>query len=473
MQEMNYISTRSQANSTATFEDVLLGGLARDGGLYVPTTWPSPRDPESLTGLDYAALAARVMAPYTAGCLDEGALLGHARSAYACFDHPATAPLVQLSSGLWLMELFHGPTLAFKDFALQLVGRLFDDVLARRGEKLTIVGATSGDTGSAAIEACRGRENLSVIILHPHGRVSEVQRRQMTTVGDMNVHNVAIDGTFDDCQALVKAMFNDLAFRDEMRLGAINSINWGRIVAQTVYYWYAGLALGAPHRPVAFSVPTGNFGNVFAGWAAMRSGLPVEKFMVATNRNDILARFFRSGAYEKGDVVSSVSPSMDIQVASNFERLLFDLFDETGARVGALMDDLDTKGGFGLDAAQGAATRATFVGEGVEDDRALETIASVYRDTGILIDPHTATGVAVAEAHGDQLRHDGVPVVCLATAHPAKFPDAVERATGIRPPLPAHLADLYDRKEHVDRLPVDLQKVQAFVRTHGVVGGTG
>jgi len=473
MQAMNYVSTRSQANSTATFEDVLLGGLARDGGLYVPTTWPGPRDPESLAGLDYAALAARVMAPYTAGCLDENALLGHARSAYADFDHPATAPLVQLSSGLWLMELFHGPTLAFKDFALQLVGRLFDDVLARRGEKLTIVGATSGDTGSAAIEACRGRENLSIIILHPHGRVSEVQRRQMTTVGDMNVHNVAIDGTFDDCQALVKAMFNDLAFRDEMRLGAINSINWGRIVAQTVYYWYAGLALGAPHRPVAFSVPTGNFGNVFAGWAAMRSGLPVEKFMVATNRNDILARFFRSGAYEKGDVVSSVSPSMDIQVASNFERLLFDLFDETGARVGALMDDLDTKGGFGLDAAQGAATRATFVGESVDDDRALETIASTYRDTGILIDPHTATGVAVAEGHSEQLRHDGVPVVCLATAHPAKFPDAVERATGVRPPLPAHLADLYDRTEHVDRLPVDLQKVQAFVRTHGAVGGTG
>jgi threonine synthase len=470
---MNYVSTRSQANSTATFEDVLLGGLARDGGLYVPTTWPGPRDPESLAGLDYAALAARVMTPYTAGCLDESALLDHARSAYAGFNHPATAPLVQLSSGLWLMELFHGPTLAFKDFALQLVGRLFDDVLARRGEKLTIVGATSGDTGSAAIEACRGRENLSVIILHPHGRVSEVQRRQMTTVGDMNVHNVAIDGTFDDCQALVKAMFNDLSFRDEMRLGAINSINWGRIVAQTVYYWYAGLALGAPHRPVAFSVPTGNFGNVFAGWAAMRSGLPVEKFMVATNRNDILARFFRSGAYEKGGVVSSVSPSMDIQVASNFERLLFDLFDETGARVGALMDDLDTKGGFGLDAAQGAATRATFVGESVDDDRALETIASTYRDTGTLIDPHTAAGVAVAKSQGDQLRHDGVPVVCLATAHPAKFPDAVERATGVRPPLPAHLADLYDRTEHVDRLPVDLQKVQAFVRTHGAVGGTG
>jgi len=470
---MNYVSTRNQANSTATFEDVLLGGLARDGGLYVPTTWPGPRDPESLAGLDYAALAARVVAPYTEGCLDEGALLGHARSAYEGFDHPATAPLVQLSSGLWLMELFHGPTLAFKDFALQLVGRLFDDVLARRGEKLTIVGATSGDTGSAAIEACRGRENLSVIILHPHGRVSEVQRRQMTTVGDMNVHNVAIDGTFDDCQALVKAMFNDLAFRDEMRLGAINSINWGRIVAQTVYYWYAGLALGAPHRPVAFSVPTGNFGNVFAGWVAMRSGLPIEKLMVATNRNDILARFFRSGVYEKGTVVSSVSPSMDIQVASNFERLLFDLFDETGARVGALMDDLDTRGGFGLDAAQGAATRATFVGESVDDDRALETIATTYRDTGILIDPHTAAGVAVADAHGDHLRHDGVPVVCLATAHPAKFPDAVERATGVRPALPAHLADLYDRTEHVDRLPVDLQKVQAFVRTHGAVGGTG
>lgn len=467
---MEYISTRNRENQGASFEDVLLGGLARDGGLYVPTNWPGPTAaPEALAGLDYAHLAARVMAPYTAGALDEAALLGHTRAAYGGFSHPATAPLVELENGLWLMELFHGPTLAFKDFALQLVGRLFDDVLARRGEKLTIVGATSGDTGSAAIEACRGRDNLSVIILHPHGRVSEVQRRQMTSVADANVHNLAIDGTFDDCQALVKAMFNDLAFRDEMRLGAINSINWGRVAAQSVYYWYAALALGAPGRRVAFSVPTGNFGNVFAGWAAAKAGLPIEKLIVATNRNDILARFFRSGAYEKGEVVASVSPSMDIQIASNFERLLYELLGGTGARVAGMMDDLSAAGGFHLGEAEGAETRASFLGERVDDERALATIARVHNETGMLIDPHTAAGVAAADALGGPLRRDGVPVVCLATAHPAKFPDAVERATGVRPELPTRIADLMSRKERMTRLPAGLAEVQAFVRAHGAV----
>ena len=468
---MRYISTRrTKADGgppAIGFDDVLLAGLARDGGLYVPERWPAlnPHALEALAHLDYPALAARLLAPFTEGAVDEAALHTMAKDAYADFDHPATAPLVQLGPNRWLMELFHGPTLAFKDFALQLLGRLFDHVLAKRGARLTIVGATSGDTGSAAIAACRGRANLSVFILHPHGRVSEVQRRQMTTAADGNVHNVAVDGTFDDCQALVKAMFNDLPFRDSLALGAINSINWARVAAQIVYYVYAALRLGAPARPVAFVVPTGNFGNVYAGYAARQIGLPVRRLHVATNVNDILARFLASGAYEKAGVTPSLSPSMDIEVASNFERLLFELHGGDGAQVRTLIDRLGSEGRFAVGAAELEAARQTFRGHRADDAAALHAIARTYKETGMLIDPHTAAGIAAA----DEAAED-VPLICLATAHPAKFPDAVKRATGIKPKLPERLADLLDRPERVTRLPNDVSRIKEFVRAHAGIG---
>ncbi|MSO74351.1 MAG: threonine synthase [Alphaproteobacteria bacterium] len=468
---MRYISTRHTKEgggpAAIGFDDVLLAGLARDGGLYVPERWPAlkPQALEALAHLDYPSLAARVLAPFTAGAVDEPTLLAMAKDAYAGFDHPATAPLVQLAPNRWLLELFHGPTLAFKDFALQLLGRLFDHVLAKRGERLTIVGATSGDTGSAAIAACHGRANLSVFILHPHGRVSEVQRRQMTTVLDDNVHNIAIDGTFDDCQTLVKAMFNDLAFRDQLSLGAINSINWARIAAQLVYYFYAALRLGASARPVAFVVPTGNFGNVYAGYAARQMGLPIKRLHVATNVNDILARFFASGAYAKAGVTPSVSPSMDIEVASNFERLLFELHGGDGAAVRRLMDQLDTEGRFSVGALELQSARQVFRGHRADDDAALRAIARTYKETGVLIDPHTAAGITAA----DDAEED-VPLICLATAHPAKFPEAVERATGITPKLPERLADLLERPERATRLPNDVTRIKDFVRSHAGVG---
>ncbi len=468
---MRYISTRHTKKGGGPgpvgFDDVLLSGLARDGGLYVPETWPAlkPQAMDALAPLDYPTLAARVLAPFTEGAVDERTLLTMAKDAYKGFDHEATAPLIQLGPNRWLLELFHGPTLAFKDFALQLLGRLFDHVLTKRAAHMTIVGATSGDTGSAAIAACQGRANLSVFILHPHGRVSEVQRRQMTSVLDDNVHNIAIDGSFDDCQALVKAMFNDLAFRDQLSLGAINSINWARIAAQVVYYFYAGLRLGAPARHVAFVVPTGNFGNVYAGYAARHMGLPIKRLHVATNVNDILARFFESGAYEKAGVTPSASPSMDIEVASNFERLLFELHGGNGAAVSRLMDQLGRDGRFAVGAAELQSARQVFRGHRADDAAALRAIAHTYKESGILIDPHTAAGiVAAGEAEGD------VPLICLATAHPAKFPEAVERATGIKPKLPARLADLLERPERATRLPNDLTRVKDFVRAHAGAG---
>lgn len=475
---MRYLSTRQARDAgghrAASFEDILIAGLARDGGLFVPERWPrlSAEGIQELAGLDYPALAARVLEPFVADDIERAALEGMAREAYAQFDHAAVAPLVQLGPNRWLLELFHGPTLAFKDFALQLLGRFFDHVLARRGERLTIVGATSGDTGSAAIEACRDRDSLSIVILHPKGRISEVQRRQMTTVRAANVHNLAIDGTFDDCQALVKAMFNDLAFRDELKLGAVNSINWARVVAQSAYYVYAAVALGAPARAVAFTVPTGNFGDVYAGYVASRLGLPIKRLLVATNPNDILARFLASGEYRKDTVRSSLSPSMDIQVASNFERLIFELCGRDGAAVGALMGRLQAEGGFALAAEQLAEARALFAGHRVDDEQTLATIAALHRATGRLIDPHTATGVAAAAACWDD---PAVPMICLATAHPAKFPDAVERATGVRPTLPPRLADLMAREEHFSVLPNELGAVQAFVRARAAAasGGTG
>lgn len=472
---MRYVSTRGEVDGVgggAPFEDVLLAGLARDGGLFVPENWPAPfsdSDLGELASLSYADLALRLTQPFIGDAVETAALARIARETYAGFEHPATAPLAQLDSDLWLMQLYHGPTLAFKDYALQFLGRLFDHVMARRKEHLTIVGATSGDTGSAAIEACRGREALSIIILHPKGRVSEVQRRQMTTVDEANVHNVAIDGNFDDCQALVKAMFNDLPFRDGLNLAAVNSINWARILAQTVYYAYAALALGSPARPVSFAVPTGNFGNVYSGYVAARLGLPIRNLLVATNANDILTRFFANAGYYKNAVISSISPSMDIQVASNFERLLFELYGRDGAEVRKLIESLDVGGGFDIAADKLRQARRLFSARRIDDGRALECMARVWRECTTLIDPHSAAGVAAGE---EMLKAEDPgartpPVICLATAHPAKFPDAVERATGVRPALPDRLADLLQRPEHVTELPNDLAAVKAFVRACG------
>ncbi len=466
---MRYVSTRGAA-PTLGFEDVLLTGLARDGGLYVPETWPvfSVAEIRALAGLPYGEAAARVMEPFIGDALDEGTLLTLVRDAYAAFDHAAVAPLKQLDERTWLMELFHGPTLAFKDFALQVVGRLFDHVLTKRDRRVTIVGATSGDTGSAAIEACRGRERIDVFILHPHGRVSEVQRRQMTTVMDKNVHNIAIEGTFDDCQDMVKAMFNDTGFRDEMDLSAVNSINWARIMAQIAYYFVAAAALGAPDRRVAFAVPSGNFGNVFAGYGAAKMGLPLAKLIVGSNRNDILTRFFDTGVMSTAEVHPTYSPSMDIQVSSNFERLLFEIFDRDGTAVAEAMTAFRETGKLDPGAAPWRKARELFEAARLDDSQTLAEIARLYRETGELIDPHSAIGIAAARLRRDAggLRDDAVPIVALATAHPAKFPDAVEKASGVRPSLPARLGDLFSREERVTVLPKDLAQVQDLVRRH-------
>ena len=459
---MRYISTRQSGGRTVSFEHALLQGLAPDGGLYLPERWPAldAAALESLRGRPYAEVAAAVMACFTGRAFSRAELAAIATESYAGFDHPATAPLVQLGPDHWLQELFHGPTLAFKDFALQMVARLLDAVLARRGRTATILAATSGDTGAAAIEAFRGRDAVSIVVLHPAGRVSEMQRRQMTTAAEPNVHNVAIAGTFDDCQALVKALFADLALRDEIGLAAVNSINWARVAAQAAYYVYAALALGAPGRPVSFTVPTGNFGNVYAGYAARRMGLPIERLVVATNRNDILARFFETGLYAKGRVQRTLSPSMDIQVASNFERLLADLTGRDGAAVRALMAGLAERGEFTLDGARLAEARENFTAARADDDACLAAIAEVWRACGRMIDPHSAAGVHAARLHAT----GKAPMVSLATAHPAKFPDAIERAIGIRPQLPPRLAALAGRPERVTALPADAALLTRFVR---------
>ena len=466
---MRYVSTRGSA-PILDFEDVLLAGLATDGGLYVPEAWPrlAPDDIRAMAGLSYADLASRVMAPFVAGAIPEPQFADMVADSYAGFGHDAVAPLVQLGSNEWLLELFHGPTLAFKDYALQLVGRQFDHVLKKRGERVTIVGATSGDTGSAAIEACRDRDAIDIFILHPKGRVSEVQRRQMTTVTSANVHNIAIDGTFDDCQDLVKAMFNDAVFRDEMRLSAVNSINWARVMAQVVYYVAAAVALGAPDRRVAFAVPTGNFGNIFAGYGAVQMGLPISQLIVGANRNDILARFFETGEMVAEPVAPSLSPSMDIQVSSNFERLLFDMYGRDPKVVRGAIESFRATGKMTVTENALADIRKLFAADRLDDPGTLRVIAEVHGATGALVDPHTAVGIDV----GRRRRSDpAVPLVMLATAHPAKFPDAVEQATGIRPPLPARLADLYDRPERVDDLPNDLAAVQDHIRARASLEG--
>ncbi len=459
---MHYISTRGRA-PVRDFAGVLLAGLAEDGGLYMPETWPQfgPVEWRAMRGLPYAELAARVMQPFVAGAIAPSVLQRLCREAYAGWDHPAIAPLIQLDEGLWAQELFHGPTLAFKDMAMQLLGRLFDHVLRERGEHITVVGATSGDTGSAAIEACAGRERLDIVILHPRGRTSEVQRRQMTTVAASNVGNIAVEGTFDDCQDLVKAMFADAPFRAEMRLAAVNSINWARVAAQIPYYAAAALALGAPDRPVAFAVPTGNFGNVFAAWAARRMGLPIARLLVGTNRNDILTRFLASNDMSVRPVELSLSPSMDIGVSSNFERLLFELLDRDADSTARAVVGFRESGRMAVPEAAWSRATAVFAGHRLDDAGTAAEIRRIHAASGYLADPHTAIGVAAARAHPAA---DGAPTVAVATAHPAKFPDAVERAVGIRPPLPPRLADLYDRIERYTVAPNNLAEIEASVR---------
>ena len=461
---MRYVSTRGRA-PTLDFEGVLLAGLASDGGLYVPERWPALTRDElaGFRGRDYAEVAHAIVSRFTGDAIEPATLRSVLAAAYAGFGHVAVAPLAQLGPGHWLLELFHGPTLAFKDIALQVLGRLYDHVLERHDARITIVGATSGDTGSAAIEATRGRERISIFILHPAGRVSEVQRRQMTTVRAANVHNLAIEGTFDDCQTMLKAMFNDPGFRRELRLAGVNSINWARIVPQVVYYVTAAVALGSPEVPVSFSVPSGNFGDVFAGFVAQRMGLPVERLVVASNENDILTRALTTGDHRLTDVTPTMSPSMDIQVSSNFERLLFEMHDRDAERTADLMRQLAEHRGFRIADAAAATVRPLIHAGRCSETETLATIAAVHRDAGVVIDPHTAVGVAMAE----RLRgRRETPMVTLATAHPAKFPDAVERAIGVRPALPDRLADLHEREERCTTLPNDLRAVMAHIREH-------
>ncbi len=457
---MRYVSTRGEAPPLG-FVEATLAGLARDGGLYVPAAWPR-LDANAIAGFagrPYAEVAVEVIRPFVGDAIPEHDLARMAREAYGNFRHPAVAPLVQFGASDFVLELFHGPTLAFKDLAMQLLSRLMEHALEARGERTTIVVATSGDTGGAAIEAFRGRAHTDLFVLFPQGRISDVQRRMMTTVEDDNVHALAIEGTFDDCQAIVKGMFNHHAFRDRARLSGVNSINWARIVAQVVYYFTAAVALGSPHRKVAFTVPTGNFGDVYAGFVALRMGLPIDRLVIATNVNDILARTIATGTYEPRDVVPTASPSMDIQVASNFERLLFDAYGRDARAVRALMASLAQSRRFALSARALSEIRAIFSADRADEDETAATIRTMLRETGHFIDPHTAVGVAVAEK---ETRDPSVPMVVLGTAHAAKFPDAVEAACGVRPPLPEWLADLHERPERVATLPAD----QAALERH-------
>jgi len=460
---MQYVSTRGDA-PVLDFDGVLRAGLARDGGLYLPAEVPRLTAAEiaDMAGRPYEEVALRVIRPFVGGVFGDDELAGMIGAAYAGFGHPARAPLKQLAPNHFLLELFHGPTLAFKDFAMQLVGRLFAASLKRSGGRITVVGATSGDTGSAAIEAFAGLDGVDVFILFPRGRVSEVQRRQMTTPEAANVHALAVEGDFDTCQALVKAMFNDHAFRDAVGLAGVNSINWARVLVQVVYYFSAAVALGAPHRPVSFCVPTGNFGDIFAGYIAREMGLPIDRLVIATNQNDILHRCLQTGTYSRQGVRPSISPSMDIEVSSNFERALYRAHDGEAAAIRGLMADLSGAGGFTLSGNALAVLRGIYDSGRTDEGETTATIARTLAETGELICPHTAVGVAVGARH--LAAHPQSPLVTLATAHPAKFPDAVEAATGLRPALPARMADLFARPERVTDLPGELSAVQALIR---------
>ena len=460
---MQYVSTRGEA-PVLGFSDAVLTGLARDGGLYVPAEWPqfSPADIRSMRGLSYPDLAIRVLTPFLGGEIAASVFERLVREAYATFRHEAVCPLVQTGANTFVLELFHGPTLAFKDVAMQLLARLMDHVLAERGQRATIAGATSGDTGGAAIEAFAGRDRTDMFILFPNGRVSPVQQRQMTTSRASNVHALAIEGNFDDCQALVKDMFNDHGFRDRVSLSGVNSINWARIMAQIVYYFSSALSLGAPDRPVSFTVPTGNFGDIFAGYAAKRMGLPIEHLVIATNDNDILARTLESGEYRTQGVVATTSPSMDIQVSYNFERLLFESSGRDATTVKRYMAGLKQSGAFTIEKAQLEAIRREFSAGRSSLPETAETIRATLATSGYLLDPHTATAMHVAAANSDAQ----VPMIVLATAHPAKFPTAVEQASGVAPKLPAWLDGLMQRDESYVVLPSELKIVKDHISRH-------
>ncbi|MEO1328104.1 MAG: threonine synthase [Pseudomonadota bacterium] len=460
---MRYVSTRGEAPILG-FEDAMLAGLAADGGLYVPEEWPHIADARiaDMAGASYEEIAAAVVAPFTGEAYDAPTLDRMIEAAYADFGHPARAPLAQIGPNEWVLELHRGGTLAFKDFAMKLIGQMFEETLARRGARATIVGATSGDTGSAAIEAFKGLDAVDVFILYPHGRVSEVQRRQMTTPTEANVHALAVEGSFDDCQALVKAMFNDQPFRERVRLGAVNSINWARVMAQVVYYFSSAVSLGAPRRRVSFAVPTGNFGDIFAGWTAKQMGLPIDRLVIATNENDILHRALETGRYEVGEVMRTSSPSMDIQVSSNFERALWSAYGRDPSAVRGLMQSLKQSGAFTIEAPALAGLRADFDSARADQETVATTIRQTYEASGYLLDPHTAVGVAAAgEAHDFT-----VPMIALGCAHPAKFPDAVDAACGVRPELPPHLSDLFERPERATVLKNDLATLEAHIEGH-------
>ena len=460
---MKYISTRGKAPKLA-FDDVLLAGLARDGGLYLPETWPtfSAQDIAAMKGMSYAEVAVKVMTPFVEGAISVEDLTRIVNETYGVFDGEDPAPIVKLGENEYVLELFHGPTLAFKDYALQFLGRMFDHVLAKRGAKLTIAGATSGDTGSAAIEACRDRDAIEIFILHPAGKVSEVQRRQMTTVLSDNVHNIAPKGNFDDCQNTGKDLFADEAFRDAVHLSAVNSINWARIMAQVVYYFWAALKVGAPDTAVSFAVPTGNFGNVFAGYVAKQMGLNVNQFVVGSNANDILIRFIESGRMESRDVFETTSPSMDIQISSNFERFMFELLDRDAVALTALMDEFKATGKFSVTDTLMERLKGLVDGERFDDDGTAKLIGDIHKETGYLLDTHSAIGVGAGRAR----RWDAsVPMVALATAHPAKFPDAVEAASGVHPALPDFLSDLYEREERAVTLEGGTATVKSYIET--------
>jgi len=459
---VKYISTRGDA-TPLSFEEVVLTGLAPDGGLYVPETLPtfSQQEIASWAGLSYQDLALKVISPFVDGEIPDADLKKIIDDSYSTFRHDAIAPMVQTGHNEWILELFQGPTLAFKDFALQFLGNLLDYILKKRDQKVVVMGATSGDTGSAAIEGCRHCDNIDIFILHPHNRVSDVQRRQMTTVLEDNVHNIAMEGNFDDCQNMVKASFGDQSFLPEGRqLVAVNSINWARIMAQIVYYFYAGLALGAPARPVAFSVPTGNFGDIFAGYLAKKMGLPIDQLIIGTNANDILHRCISENDHSKKELIHSLSPSMDIMVSSNFERLLFDLYGREGSEIKQLMEDFKS-GSMSLNDKALSTARELFTSYRLEDDEMIDVIRDVFESTEYLLDPHTAIGVQAARK---TRRRQDIPMVCLSTAHPAKFPEAVRKAGQTEDPsLPHHMTDLFDRDERLNVLDNDIGVVQQYV----------